>query len=88
MGKKAQEFILKNWYPTVIASKFLKIIKGEIPQEWYQEPINNYAHFAFIDENIGKSLLKKYIQKYGEKALMLDEKPELKKAFLQLINTQ
>ncbi|MCS7244457.1 MAG: hypothetical protein RMJ36_06980 [Candidatus Calescibacterium sp.] len=85
LGKKAKEFVITNWSPKTIANKFLKIINNDFPQEWYKEPIKDYAHFAAIDEKTGKEFLKAYIEKYGPEALFLDNKPLLKKAFLKLI---
>ncbi|MEN3014749.1 MAG: hypothetical protein ABDH21_01630 [bacterium] len=87
LGQKAQEFILSNWSEEKIAEKFLMIINDQVPEEWYREPVKDYAHFAIIDQKIAKEFLKEYINKYGDKALFLDHKPSLKQAFLNLIQS-
>lgn len=84
LGKKVKKFVEENWAPQKVAEKFLQIINGNIPQHWYREPIDNYAHFALIGKDKGKELLKLYIERFGEEALFLDDKPLLKKAFLDL----
>lgn len=86
IGQKAQAFVLNNWTPDKIAMKFLKIINNEIPPEWYCFPIENYSHFCFVEKNLAINILKKYIDYFGEKALFLENKPNLKKQFLNLIN--
>jgi len=85
LGKELREFIVNNLRLELIVEKFLKVIKGDIPLEWIKKPIDNYAHIAFTEENIGKEVLKRYIELFGDSALCLDDKPQLKKAFLDFV---
>ncbi|MCX7971941.1 MAG: glycosyltransferase [bacterium] len=87
IANKVHNFVLKNWSPQIIADKFISIIKNEILESWYTEPIQNYAHFCFIDEQLGKKLLKQYLSLFGDKALLLDDKPILKQEFIKIANS-
>lgn len=44
-GKEIREFVVENWNSKEVASKYLRIIKGEIPKEWFYSPHNiTYIH--------------------------------------------
>ncbi len=38
LGKRAFDFVTENWSASVIADKYIRLIKGEIPQEWILNP--------------------------------------------------
>lgn len=79
-GKEIREFVAENWNSKKVASKYLRIIKGEIPKEWFYSPYNiTYIHGVGISEDNLKKFLKEYIYVFGLKALFLDDKPSLAK---------
>lgn len=87
IAEQAYNFISQNWNPEIIASRFIKLIENKIPNEWFQEPITKYAHFCFTDEDKAKKILKLYLSVFGDKSLLLDDKPELKQKFIEKANS-
>lgn len=86
LGKKAQKFVKTCWNPRKVAEKYLKIINGDIPQDWLYNPQNiRYINgWGISEENLKKRIRK--IIKMGEiKALQLSDKPKLEKLFNKLI---
>lgn len=79
-GKEIREFVVENWNSKKVASKYLRIIKSEIPKEWFYSPYNiTYIHGVGISEENLKKFLKEYIKIFSLKALYLDDKPSLVK---------
>jgi hypothetical protein len=82
LGKKAMEFVQKNWSPEKVAERYLRLIKGDIPREWYFDPNNiKYLHGAGISEQCVQNNIKSIIEYNGTKSLQLSDKPELEKKF-------
>lgn len=82
LGKKAREFVQKIWSPDMVAERYLRLIKGDIPGEWYYDPNNiRYLQGAGLPEQCAKNNIKAIIEYNGIKSLQLSDKPELEKSF-------
>jgi glycosyltransferase involved in cell wall biosynthesis len=82
MGKKAMEFVQKNWSPDKIAERYLRLIKGDIPAEWYYDPNNiQYLQGGGASEQFIKEILKAIIEYSGIDSLQVSDKPNLEKRF-------
>lgn len=86
LGRKAQKFVKNHWDPKSVAEKYLKIINGDISQDWLYNPQKiRYIHGWGISEENLKERIRKIIKMGGIKALQLSDKPKLEKLFSKLI---
>jgi glycosyltransferase involved in cell wall biosynthesis len=87
LGKKARYFVQNNWAPRIVASRYLKIINNDIPQEWICDPQNiDYIHGCGISEKKLKFIIKSLIKSKGPDSLFLNDKPHLVAKFIKFIN--
>ena len=86
LGNEAYEFVLNNWSPEEVAKKFLRLISGDVPKEWFYEPreISYLWGYAYKREDVIKTV-RSYVEAFGAEALYLDHNPKLKEEFLELI---
>lgn len=84
MGKKARNFIRQHRLPKKVAEHYLKLITGEIPDEWYYNPQRiRYLHGSGISEDNVKKVIRDVINKGGVEALQISDKPELEKLLME-----
>lgn len=78
LGKKARIFVETHWNPRKIAECYLRLIKGNFPQEWLYDPKKiDYCHGVGLTETQAREMLKSIIEFGGKKSLQLQDKPEL-----------
>jgi hypothetical protein len=83
LGRQAKEFVETHWNSKQVASRYLHLIKGNVPREWLYHPMNiRYLHGLGLSEPRAKELVRAVIQKGGVGALQLDDKPELRDKFV------
>jgi|688.fasta_scaffold52841_3 glycosyltransferase involved in cell wall biosynthesis len=87
LGQRAQDFVRKKYRPVEVAKKYLKLIEGNIPEEWWLFP----NKIIYLDGyGISKEQIKKNITdlvgKFGVDVLNLSHHPDLQKAFLDFAN--
>lgn len=81
---EASEFIRRYWSPAAVAGRFLSIINGETPAEWWFDPKNlRYLHGWGAPEAKVSSYVRAFVDCGGVGALQLSDKPELERAFLK-----
>lgn len=79
IGILSMNFVKNNCSPKTVALKHLQLINGNIEKSWLKNPYEIDKSFAsFSNEKIVKQTLKRYIEKFGQEALFLDDKPKLK----------
>lgn len=84
LGRKAKEFVEKNWTEQKVASHFLQLIEGDIPSEWLCDPCKiRYVHGMGLPETTTKTIIRGIIEQYGKEALLLSDKSELEKRFVK-----
>lgn len=85
LGDSARQFIEQQWNARQVAKRFLKLISGEIPQEWWFDPkAIDYLHGWGLTEQRVMEVVNKIIDTYGKSALQLSDKPALEQAFVEL----
>ncbi len=83
LGRDARAFVETRYGPQRVASRYLRLIEGNIPREWLYDPMNTrYLHGCGIPESRARELVRAVIQKGGVAALQLDDKPELRNMFV------
>ncbi|MCX5829558.1 MAG: hypothetical protein NTV58_16425 [Deltaproteobacteria bacterium] len=83
LGKMAYEFVRSRWRPEHVAARYLQLINGDIPEEWWCDPKDiRYLH-GMLPEWRTREMVRGLVEHYGAEALQLDDKPCLEKAFLE-----
>ena len=86
IGLKSFEFVRENWAPPKVAEKYLKVINGESPPEWFYDPKTiQYIYGGVISKARAKKIITEVYKLGGRKAFQLSDKPELEQAFVDLV---
>ena len=80
-------FVMQNWKSTDIAQKYLDILSGPIPEDWFYDPSKLSYFLGYgIEKKQLKTFIANYIARFGIEALCLSDKPELQDKLLSFIN--
>ncbi len=80
MGAAARAFFIGFGDRRATARRLLTLAAGDAPEEWFFDPHDvQYVQGAAGEERRIAANIQKLIDAYGEGALLLDDKPELKK---------
>lgn len=84
LGEELLQFVNSDWCHTKVAERLLKILKGEVPTEWWVQPGSlTYLEGYGLHETVAKQRVRDLIDQLGPSALCLEDKPELANAFEQ-----
>lgn len=84
IGKAAQSFVLKNRHPVVVAKNYMRLINGNIPDDWWIDPATViYLEGCGQPVERSKENIRKMVAQFGVGSLQLAHKPHLEKAFLE-----
>ena len=84
LGAKAHTFVTAMWAPEMVAGRFLKLIDGTAPNEWFFDPRTIvYVLGACISEERGRNILRTLINHAGAASLQVPDKPSQEKAFVK-----
>lgn len=83
LGRRAFEFVRSRWDSKHVAARYLRLIQGDVPEEWLQDPYSiSYIHGCGIAEQQLRTTVLDMIAKFGVSSLQLADKPKLEKAFM------
>lgn len=83
-GRIAKSFVCAHWNPAQVAGRFLRLIRGDIPAEWWHDPQSIQYEFGWgVSEDQAKKFLMRYIQFTGTDGLLLSDKPKLQSRILE-----
>lgn len=84
LGRRAQMFVRTQWAPEEVARRFLRLIKKDIPHDWWCDPQEiRYVYGGGISDVHAREVVRGLIERFGTPSLQLEDKPELEKAFLK-----
>lgn len=84
-GARARAFVAEQWAPARVAARFLKLIQGAVPAEWWHDPASiSYQHGWGVSESDLRAFLARYLTAGGKVSLHLADKPALEAGLLQL----
>lgn len=84
LGQKAQDFACQKWAPERVAQRFIDLIEGKIPDDWWLDPQEiRYVQGCGMPERHARYLVKELIERYGTEALQLSDKPDVERAFVE-----
>ncbi len=83
-GRRAGDYFLRL-RPGEVAKRFLTVINRDAPQDWFVQvgDIQYTGGVCGPIEQISDNV-RRYVAKFGDEALLLDDKPELKRRVLDL----
>ncbi|NEZ58818.1 glycosyltransferase [Adonisia turfae] len=82
LGNKAQIFVKENWSLQKTADRYLQLINGDFPRNWWAIPCQiNYLQGCGVSEKKLLKVLPQLLQE-GKDVLQLKDKPSLEKAFI------
>jgi len=83
LGRRAHHFILESWNAHKVAQNYLRLIEGDIPENWIAKPeaMDYCLGWGLSKENWRKQV-KEYVEELGEDELMFNHNPKLKKKIL------
>lgn len=85
LGEAAFQFVSKILSPCEVAKRYIRIIQGDVPTEWFLDPTQIiYSHGAGLDETNAKNNIKSIITIGGVDSLLFHGHPELRKALTML----
>lgn len=87
LGERARNFVTTHWNPEKVAERYLRLIEGNIPKDWWYDPNHiRYIHGWGFSEQRVKNLVHAVVEKEGRAVLQLADKPELEQLLMDFIN--
>jgi glycosyltransferase involved in cell wall biosynthesis len=85
LGSEARQFLERQWNSAAVAERFMQLIDDRIPGSWYFDPRSvHYVQGWGLSDAQASARVRAVIDRGGLSALQLDDKPELRQAFLDL----
>jgi hypothetical protein len=85
-GREAHEYVSDFCSPIHVAKKYLRIISGDIPREWYYDPQNiSYPFGCGMSKDNIKVTVSRIINDKGISALQISDKPKLENIFKKMV---
>jgi len=83
LGKEAQEFVRRNWAASAVARRYLTILEGNAPEEWYWTPTEiAYIHGWGQTEEVIRKKVRALVSSYGDSSLGSEHRSDLKASYL------
>jgi hypothetical protein len=73
-----QTFISSNWSAKKVSERFLLVVNGMFPQDWYFDPLKvSYVHGACLEESELISIWNSGTARFGPEFLNIPHRPDL-----------
>lgn len=83
LGARAQAFVERRWVAREVAGRYLKLLQGEIPQDWIFSPEHiQYVQGMGQPEARTSAIVRALVERHGRTALFLCHQPALEQRFL------
>lgn len=84
LGEAAQRFVQEKWSAVEVAKRYLRIIEGDIPDEWWLDP-RQVLYLEGFGQPVErtKEVIRAMVEEYGKESLQLNHRPDLLSAFLE-----
>jgi hypothetical protein len=84
-GESARRFVEGHWQPAHVAQRYLRLIGGDIPEEWRHDPEDiRYAHGWGLDRPRLEAAIRAVIIECGPSGLGVSDKPRLQERLIML----
>jgi hypothetical protein len=89
LGRSAQTFVLSRWSARRVASRYLRLLDGTAPPDWFYSPQKiEYLHGCGLTDGGARHLINKFIRLGGKQSLCLSDKIDLQNRFIAFSNHQ
>jgi hypothetical protein len=89
LGIEAQAFVTTRWAADVVASKFIRILDGNAPAEWFCDPYAiRYALGWGQPRERTRQLVRDVLERAGRKGLGVADKPELEECLVKISESE
>lgn len=86
LGRRARAFLEEHWAPDRVASRYLSLLSGEAPADWWFQPQRlAYVLGAGAPQLAVRDAVKGVLEAAGPRGLHLDDKPHLVEQLLSLV---
>lgn len=83
LAAQAHAFVAQHWSPTAVAARLLRVLRGDIPADWWCDPAQvDHLQGCGLAEPVARERVRALIERFGAAALQLDDKPALRDAFV------
>jgi len=87
LGQAAREFVSTRWDSRSVAERYLRLLKGDVPESWMCSPYDlSYVSGCGVDQDHLISVGRHIVDNFGWSAFCLDGKPALEKHLAELLN--
>jgi hypothetical protein len=84
LGRQARQFVTERWQASAVAGRFLRLIEGDIPEDWWIRPEDvEYHHGAAQTVEATKRKVRAMVEAYGVASLQLAHRPALERGLLE-----
>jgi glycosyltransferase involved in cell wall biosynthesis len=84
LGRDAQLFVCEKWDAKKVAYRYMKLIQGDVPDEWWLDPKNVlYIEGAGQSVKRTKENIRGLVELGGVESLQISHRPDLEKAILE-----
>jgi hypothetical protein len=89
LADAARHFVQSEWSCQEVAGRLLRIIRGEVPENWWYDPTDvNYLAGCGLSESAARERVRQLINHAGIGALQVMDKPALERAFANWAKVQ
>jgi hypothetical protein len=86
LGDRAQRFVRTRWSKTEVASRYGRIISGEIPEDWWFDPRRTtYLYGCGLPCDQAVARVSAMIERFGADSLGLGDKDQLRDRFSAVV---
>jgi hypothetical protein len=82
LGAAAQRFVREHWSPEAVAARFLRVIDGDAPDDWWFDPRDVTYLEGFGSVERSRAVVRELVAAHGVGALELAHRPDLERAFV------
>ncbi|MFC3712432.1 hypothetical protein ACFOMD_07620 [Sphingoaurantiacus capsulatus] len=83
LGREAHDFVHASWSLDAVSTRYLRLLSGDIPDEWLVEPGFEYVEGCGLAEAQVRDIVRQVVESGGPGALQMQHSPELERAFLR-----
>jgi len=86
LGREAQAFVREKYHSVEVAKRYLRLIEGDIPDDWWLDP-KDVTYLEGGGQSVERSnqVIRELVAEYGVSALQLSHRPDLQAAFLEFV---
>lgn len=89
LGAEAQKFVQEKYNAAEVARRYLRLIEGDIPEDWWLDPnLVTYLEGAGQPVEQTKETVRQMVEQFGVESLQLSHRPDLERAFLEFADVK